>query len=110
MRWPFLVAGLAALAVAATWSPALEDPEIWMFNRNAGLATYAVLGVLLLVSTTVQRTAARLIAGVAAITFGASGAVFMYHAFLATGSPFTFPHWVPLSLAAFLAAFASVRA
>lgn len=109
-RWSFLVAGLAALSVAVFWLLALEDSAIWMFGRNAGLAIYIPLGVLLLVSTLLPRSTARFIGGVAAIVFGAIGTVFMYHVFVATGSPFTFPQWIPPILTAFLAAFASVRA
>jgi len=122
VRWPFLVAGLAALAVAITGSASDGWIAVWevaggsvatvtyLFGENAFLTTYTVLGLALLVSTILPRTAARAIGSVAAIAYGSICALFMYHTYQVTGSPFGFFPWVPLALTALLSAFAVWRA
>lgn len=72
--------------------------------------TFAALGLALLVATTLHRSASQAIATLAAIVFASTCALFLYYTHQATGSPFTFFPWIPIGLAAGLAAFAAWRA
>ena len=124
-RWPLLLAGLAALGVAAARTilggtndlpfllEGLERPgmaALFYINWYALNVTFATLGVALLVATVLHRAAARAIGTIAAIVFGSTCILFMYYTHQATGSPFTFFPWIPLGLTALLSAFAAWRA
>ena len=124
-RWPLLLAGIAALGVAAARTifggrydlpllvEGLERPAmaaVIYINWYALNVTFAALGVALLVATTQHRSAARAIATLAAIVFASTCALFLYYTHQATGSPFTFYPWIPLGLTAALSAFAAWRA
>ena len=125
LRWPLILAGLAALGVAAArayfggtndlpWLvEGLQRPAmaaVIYINWHALNVAFATLGVALLVATTLHRSAARAIGTIAAIVFGATCILFMYYTHQATGSPFTFFPWIPLGLTALLSAFAAWRA
>lgn len=124
-RWPLILAGLAALGVAAARTilggrndlPLLvEGPErpamaaVIYINWYALNVSFAALGVALLVATALQRSAARAIGTIAAVVFGSTCTLFLYYTHQATGSPFTFFPWIPLGLTALLSAFAAWRA
>ena len=124
-RWPLLLAGLAALGVAAARTilggtndlpllvSGLERPAmaaVIYINWYALNVAFATLGVALLVASALHRSTARAIAIIAAIVFAATCALFLYFTNQATGSPFTFFPWIPLGLTALLSAFAAWRA
>ena len=124
-RWPFILAGIAALGVAAArtvlggrndlpWLvEGLARPPmaaVIYINWHALNVTFATLGVALLVATALHRSAGKAIGTIAAIVFGSTCALFLYYTHQATGSPFTFFPWIPLGLTALLSAFAAWRA
>ena len=124
-RWPFLLAGLAALGVAIgrtilggrsdlpNMVQGLDRPEfaaVTYINWYALSVAFATLGIALLFATRLPSVAARPIAIIAAIVFGATCALFMYYVHQATGSPFTYFPWIPLAATSLLSAFAAWRA
>lgn len=124
-RWPFLLAGLGAIGVAIARTifggrndlpllvSNLERPAmaaVIYINWYALNVAFATLGLALLFAARMPAVAARAIAIIAAIVFGATAALFLYYTHQATGSPFTFFPWIPLTLTALLSAIAAWRA
>ena len=123
--WPFILAGVAGLAVAlirtilggegdlAPLAEALADnpllPVVYI-NWYALSTIMAVMGAALLVAVRLSRPARQAIAVLAALCFGAVGLWFMGITWSATGSPFTFFPWMPLSLTTLLCALAAWKA
>lgn len=125
VRWPFLLAALAAFAVALLRTilggrndlPLLIEgavrpgmAAVISINWHTLNVTFATLALALFAATFLHRSAAQAIGVIAAIIFGATCALFMYYTDQVTGSPFTFFAWLPLALTALLSAFAAWRA
>ena len=123
-RWPFALAGLAALGVAAARTilggrydlpllvGGLERPAmaaVIYINWYALNIAFATLGLALLFATRMHAAAGRAVAIVAAMIFGATTILFLYFTNQATGSPFTFFPWIPLAVTTVLCALAAWR-
>ncbi len=124
-RWLFVLAGLAAALVAlmravfgggsdlAVLERALAGNDIVgvvRVNWHALNAVFASLAVALFVAARASRPAARAIGVLAAIAFGATCIILMVVSAQQTGSPFTHYPFIPLGVAALLAAAAAWRA
>ncbi len=122
--WPHILAGLAALGVAAirTLAGAANDlapilaaldgnplSAVVLINWYALNAILGVLGAALLLAPRLSRPARRAIAALATLAFGLLTALFMGFTWARTGSPFTFPPWIPLALTTALCAHAARR-
>ena len=125
LRWPFLVAGLAALAVAALRTILGGPSDLAALERELGgnniigivrvnwhslNVIFASFAVALFLAARAPRAAAQAIAILAAIAFGATCIILLIVSAQQTGSPFTHYPWIPLSLTAALSAFAAWRA
>lgn len=123
-RWLFVLAGLAAALVAlmravfgggsdlAGLERELAGNDmigIVRVNWHALNAIFASLAVALLIGARASRPAARAIGILAAIAFGATCIILMVVSAQQTGSPFTHYPWIPLGIAALLAAAAAWR-
>lgn len=123
-RWPFLLAGLAASAVTLARTigggqvdlPRIVermegDPIVAVvyINWHALSMVFAALALALFAAIRLPRSAARTVGVLATVVFGATCLLFMYHTHIATGSPFTFFPWLPLSVTALLCALAAWR-
>lgn len=123
-RWLFVLAGLVAAAVTLMRAvfgggsdlAALERElagndmiGIVRVNWHALTAVFASLAIGLLVAARAPRPAARAIGILAAIAFGATCLILMAVSTQLTGTPFTHYPWIPLGVAALLAAAAAWR-
>ncbi|MGB3808156.1 MAG: hypothetical protein WA936_13225 [Erythrobacter sp.] len=111
--WPFALAGLAALAVAAIRTVLGEGTDLApilaaldgtpmgalvQINWYALSAIMAGLGIALLWAIALSRPARRAIALIAGFAFGVVTLLFMGFTWATTGSPFAYMPWLPLTL------------
>lgn len=121
-NWLFVVAGLAALGVTLirtfAGGSADLDPLLAALGDNSlkgvviinwyGLnAIFAILSVALLLASRLSRESRLVIGTISALVFGAICLIFMTVTAMETGSPFTFPPFIPLGIASALSAAAA---
>ncbi|NQY98515.1 MAG: hypothetical protein HRT82_15290 [Henriciella sp.] len=121
-NWLFVVAGLAALGVTlirtfagggADLAPllaALGDnglKGVVIINWYGLNAIFAILSIALLWASRLSRESQLAIGTISALVFGAICLIFMTVTAMETGSPFTFPPFIPLGIASGLSAAAA---
>ena len=121
-NWIFIVAGLAALAVtllrtfaggATDLAPLLSALEgnslsgVVLINWHALNVILGVLSLSLLGASRMSRASQMVIGVISALSFGAVWLIFMTVTAIETGSPFTFPPFIPLGVTTFLCAAAA---
>ena len=121
-NWIFIVAGLAALGVtllrtfaggAADLAPLLAALEgnslsgVVLINWHALNVILGVLSLSLLWASRLSRSSQVVIAAMSTLSFGAVWLIFMTVTAIKTGSPFTFPPFIPLGITTFLCAAAA---
>ena len=121
-NWLFILAGLAGLAVtliralaggAVDLEPILAALEgnslrgVVIINWHAVTALLAILSIALLIASRLSQPSKVVIGVIGALSFGAVCVTFMYVTAIETGSPFTFPPFIPLGIASGLSAAAA---
>ncbi|MEM6558080.1 MAG: hypothetical protein AAF642_19485 [Pseudomonadota bacterium] len=121
-HWLFILAGLAALAVtlirailgaAVDLTPLLAALEgnslrgVVIINWHAMTAIFAIIGVALLLASRLSSAAQIAIGSIGASVFGVVCVTFMTVTAMETGSPFTYPPFIPLGIASGLSAAAA---
>lgn len=124
-KWIFIVAGMAGLGVTLIRTfagGAMDlDPLLSALGENnlSGVvlinwyALNAILGILslsLLWASRLSRSSQMVIGVISTLTFGSVGLIFMTVTAIETGSPFTYPPFLPLGLTTLLCAAAAWRA
>ena len=120
--WLFVLAGLAALAVtlirtfvgtAVDLEPLLAALDgnsfrgVVIINWYALNATFAILSIALFLASRLSLPVRVAIGAISSFVFGAVCVIFMAVTAMETGSPFTYPPFIPLAITSALSAAAA---